>query len=202
MLLHFFKFFFFHNLESSNLRMKQSFSPRIIMCFCKQPSGKNFKAVISKVPFATIKLWGWKNTKVAIYSMEINGYCGILKNCMETEFNFQIISTWWKIFFFFKFFTHPFKNLEIIINLWVLQNQATGHIWLKGFSIPSKDYSGERPRWGARQTAMLSHLKDVQCLGLPWWFSWLRLHTSTAEGAWVWSLLRELRFPNVMRSKC
>ena len=85
--------------------------------------------------------------------MEINGYCSILKNCMETEFNFQIISTWWKIFFFFKFFTHPFKNLEIIIDLWVLQNQATGHIWLKGFSMSSKDCSGERPRWGARQTA-------------------------------------------------
>ena len=98
---------------------------------------KMLRLVISKVPVATTELWSWKNTKVAIYSMEMNGYCGVLKNCMETEFAFQIISTWWKIFFFFKFFTHPFKNLEIIINLWAPQNQATGHIWFKGFSMSS-----------------------------------------------------------------
>lgn len=56
---------------------------------------------------------------------------------MENEFNSYMISTWETVFFF-KLFPQPFKNLEIIIYLWALQNQATGHISLKGFSTSSK----------------------------------------------------------------
>lgn len=110
------------------------------------------RLVISKVPIATTELWGCKNTKVAIYSIEIIGYCGVFKNCMETEFNFQIISTWWKIFFF-KFSPIHLKTQKslLICGLYKTSEQAT--FGLKALACHLYDYSGERPRWGARQRA-------------------------------------------------